>query len=330
VPDALSHLLALYPAPARALAPPTPLGNAGGGSGARLWRFDSGHGPLVARAYPPDGPGPAVLARIHGWIARLADLDFIPVPLATLDGPTLVVLDASCWEVAPWKPGAADASQPPARARLWAAMGGLAAVHQRLAVDSSIGPSPGLLARLAEAEELFASGLSRFEMKIRNRPGDPTRAAALRWVALARDGLPALVARLRREIPAAIPLQPVLRDARPDHFLFEGDRLTGLVDLGAMGIDSPATDLARLLTDWVGPDRAAFAEALDAYAAIRPLDPTEAARIDVFSESAAWLGPARWIRWHYVEGRRFDDPDAVRLGLDRTLGRLLERLRGTP
>ena len=93
-----------------------------------------------------------------------------------------------------------------------------------------------------------------------------------------------------------------------------------------MGIDSPATDLARLLSEWVGPDRLALAEALDAYAAIRPLDPTETALIDLFSESAAWLGPARWIRWHYVERRRFDDPDAVRLGLDRALGRLVERL----
>lgn len=326
MPDALPHLLALYPALARPLVPPTPLGNAGGLSGARLWRFDSGLGPLVARAYPPDGPGPSALSRIHGWIARLADLDFIPVPLATLDGRTLVMLDATCWEVAPWRPGAADPSRPPPRARLRAALAGLAAVHQRLAFGVSIAPSPGLMARLAEAEGLLASELARFEALVRGRPGDPIGAASLRWIALARDRLPRLVARLRREAPIAIPVQPVLRDVRPEHFLFEGDRLVGLVDLAAMGLDSPATDMARLLSEWLGTDRAALSEALDAYTAIRPLDPSEAARIGLFSESAAWLGPARWIRWHYAEGRHFDDPGAVRLGLDRALGRLVERI----
>jgi hypothetical protein len=322
MPDTLSRLLSMYPARARPLAPPTPLGNAGGGSGARLWRFDSGLGPLVARAYPPDGPDPSSLSRIHGWIARLADLDFIPVPLATLDGRTLVVLDGLSWEVTPWKSGVAD----PSPARLRAALGGLAAVHQRLAFEASIAPSPGLMARLGEAESLMKSELARFETLVRNRPNDPGSTASLRWIALAREGLPGLIGRLRREAPIAIPIQPVLRDARPEHFLFDGDRLTGLVDLAAMGLDSPSTDLARLLTEWVGPDRSALAEALDAYAAIHPLDPAETARIDLFAESSAWLGPARWIRWHYADGRRFDDPDAVRLGLDRTLSRLVERL----
>ncbi len=326
MPDAFARLLSLYPARARPLAPPIPLGNAGGGSGARLWRFDSGLGPLVARAWPVDGPGPSALRRIHAWLARLVDLDFIPVPLASRDGRTLVVLDGACWDVSPWRPGVADPSRPPARGRLRAAFAGLAAVHQRLAPDSTRGPSPGLVARLTEAETLLASELSSLESAIRRTPADSTHSSALRWIALARDGLPGLVGRLRREAPVAIPLQPVLRDARPDHFLFEGDRLTGLIDFGAMGIDSPAADLGRLLNEWVGPDRATLAESLDAYDANRPLDPTEVTRIDVFAESAAWLGPARWIRWHYAEGRRFDDPDAVRLGLDRSLGRLLERL----
>ena len=148
MPDTLSRLLPLYPARARPLASPTPLGNAGGYSGARLWRFDAGLGPLVARAYPPDAPDVPALTRIHGWIARLADLDFIPAPLATLDGRTLVVVDGTAWEVTPWRPGVADSSRPPPRPRLRAAFGGLAAVHQRLAFEASVAPSPGLLARL--------------------------------------------------------------------------------------------------------------------------------------------------------------------------------------
>jgi homoserine kinase type II len=118
----------------------------------------------------------------------------------------------------------------------------------------------------------------------------------------------------------------VLRDARPDHFLFSGDRLTGLVDFGAMGLESPAADLARLIGEWIGPDASARSAALDAYTDVRPLDASETQLIDVFADSAAWLGPARWVRWHFVDRRRFDDPDAGKVGLERALGRLLERL----
>jgi homoserine kinase type II len=137
------------------------------------------------------------------------------------------------------------------------------------------------------------------------------------------------VAQLRPEASSAIPLQPVIRDARPAHFLFTGDRLTGLVDFGAMGLESPAADLARLIGEWIGPDLAGRSAALDAYTAVRPIDASEARHIDVFADSGAWLGPARWIRWHFVDHRQFDDPDAARVGLDRAMNRLLERSRFT-
>ena len=63
--------------------------------------------------------------------------------------------------------------------------------------------------------------------------------AALRWLSLARTAAPAAgrTARCERR-DRSFRLQPCLRDARPEHFLFEGDRLTGLVDFGAMGVDS--------------------------------------------------------------------------------------------
>jgi Ser/Thr protein kinase RdoA (MazF antagonist) len=328
--DSLNQLLRLYAASAQPLAPPIWLGNAGGGSGAKLWRFQSGLGDLVARAWPIDGPGPAVLGRIHSWLARLADLDFVPVPLTTLDGRTLISIHGQHWEITPWQSGKAEESHPPELIRFRAAFAALAAVHQRLAFESVEAPSPGLQARLKEAEDLLASGLNRLERAIRLVPTDPVTASAVRWLALARDGLPGLVDRLRRAVPIPLPLQPTLRDARPEHFLFDGDRLTGLVDFGAMGVDSTASDLARLLSDWVGNDRLATAAALDTYTAIRPLAGPEIERIETFAESAAWLGPARWARWHFLEERRFNDPEAVRRGLERGLERLIERIASRP
>ena len=101
--------------------------------------------------------------------------------------------------------------------------------------------------------------------------------------------------------------------------------MTGLVDFGAMAIETVAADLARLLGEWIGPDRLDRAEALAAYASIRPLDAVELALIDVFEDSAALLGAGHWIRWHFLEARTFDDPSAVALGIARGLERLARR-----
>jgi homoserine kinase type II len=96
-----------------------------------------------------------------------------------------------------------------------------------------------------------------------------------------------------------------------------------------MGIDTVAVDLARLTSEWLGPDRSLQAEALAAYEAIRPLDGDETALIPVLQRSAALLGAGRWVRWHSIEGRTFDDPDAVARGLEAGLERILRLVAST-
>jgi Ser/Thr protein kinase RdoA (MazF antagonist) len=229
--------------------------------------------------------------------------------------------------VAPWLPGLADVSRPPRTSRVRAAFAGLAAVHQRLAAfEATRGTSPGLAARLDESVRLINAELADLEALAGRDLADPLAGTALRWTAMARVGLPPMVARLQKAAARVVPILPVLRDARAEHFLFCEDRLTGLVDFGAMGLDSVAVDLARLLAEMVGLDSSVRTEAFDAYEAIRPLDASESTLIDAFAESAAWLGPARWIRWHFVERRRFDNHDVIRLGLERAMERLMERL----
>ena len=79
-----------------------------------------------------------------------------------------------------------------------------------------------------------------------------------------------------------MPVQPCLRDARPEHFLFEGNRLSGLIDFGAMGFETVAADLARLLGEWLADYEPLRTEALAAYEQVRPLDPAEKALIAPF------------------------------------------------
>ena len=324
-PD-LDRLLSLYPSEVRPLGPISCLGNAGGASGALLYRFRARVGECVLRGWPTGGVDPGRVDSIHRSIDRLSDLPFIPVPLANRDGRTFVVRLGRVWDVSPWMPGSPDTSRPVDPARLASAFATLGDVHLRLRYYPLSMGSPGLQMRLNEVEGLIDGELSRFEAILSRASDEAPAALARRWLAMARPVLATIVPRLRRETTKTFLIGPVLRDVRRDHFLFVGDELTGLVDFGAVGYDVPAADLARLLGEWVGRDRRLRAIALDAYHARRELPDAEAALIDVFEEANAWLGPARWVRWHFVEGRHFDDPDAVENGLRRCLERLADRL----
>lgn len=317
----LAHVLAFYPAAARPRSAVRPLGNAGGLSGARLWWFDAAPGPMAVRLWPRDGPNSAQLGQIHRWLAPAGPLGFVPLPLATADGRTFVARGDRLWQVEPWMPGAADDARPPSTARLRSAFAALGALHRALGRLGS-GPSPGLARRLAEMEALRSGELADFDRALVGAPADERRELARRWLGLAGPMLGRLIGPTRADAARAATLQPCLRDARAEHFLFVGDRVGGLVDFGAMGVEVVAADLARVLADWVGDDRAARAEALAAYEAVRPLDPTEMALIASFERTAALLGGARWLRWHFVEGRAFEDSEAVTRGLRRGNERL--------
>jgi homoserine kinase type II len=320
----LTAVLAGYPAAARPWDEPEPLGNAGGASGCRLWRFRSGLGTLVARAWPEDGPDRSALEAIHAWLAEAGPLGFVPVPLAGLDGRTARPRGGRLWEVAPWMPGEPDTARPATATRVRAGFAALAAFHQRLAHRQSERGSPGLAARLREVHALLGGGFDDLRHILDRAGPEPLVDLGRAWVEAARPAAPFVLAALSRASSVVAPIQPCLRDARPEHFLFRGESVTGLVDFGAMGLDSVAADLARLLQEWVGRDLRLRDAAIDAYTAVRPLSPSETLLIGAFEDSAALLGGGHWLRWHFVDGRTFDDPEAVsrglRKGLDRAAG----------
>ncbi|MGL4555470.1 MAG: phosphotransferase, partial [Gemmataceae bacterium] len=102
-----------------------PLGNAGGFSGARLWRVGA---TFCLRAAPAD---PAAVAARHRWMreARDAGLTFVPAVVPTADGASFAEADGAVWEMQTWMPGAADYHAAPSPARLAAACTALARLH---------------------------------------------------------------------------------------------------------------------------------------------------------------------------------------------------------
>ncbi len=260
---------------------------------------------------------------MHLWLAQTASLGFVPVPLADCTGRTAVEHAGRLWELAPWMEGSPDGARPARMARLEAAFAGLAAFHARLAGEECAGMSPGLRQRHLTVAQLVDGGFDRLEAAV-TRAGAPTdhdRTKALSWLALARRIAPTWLSPLELWARRVIRLQPCLRDARHEHFLFEGDRLSGLVDFGAMGVDTVAGDLARLLGDWLKGDSPARLHALAAYERVQALAPLEQSAIEPFESATALLIGERWVRWHFLEGRRFENPQVVSLGLRAALKR---------
>jgi homoserine kinase type II len=317
------EILRNYPPWAQPLEEPESLGGAGGLSGVLLVRYRSARGLLVLRGWAPHGPGREMLERVHHWLSLAADLEFIPVPIPDASGRSLQEWGGRLWEVSRWMSGTAELSPPPATGRVQAALCGLAALHQHLAREEKEGTSPGLRERADAICRLMEGGFDALDSAIdKERQRDTCiqfHDAASRWVKRARPIAPRVVGPLRAAAGWRVRLQPCLRDARPEHFLFDGDRLSGLVDFGAMGVESVSTDLARLLGEWLPHDSQARALALAAYERFRPLDHTEMLLLDAFETASSLLIGERWTRWHYLEHRHFDDPRAIELGLSRGL-----------
>lgn len=321
----LKTVLCNYPARTRPRDEPIPLGNAGGLSGSRLWRYQSGQGLLAARAWPIDGPPPAQLDRVHHWLNEASRVGFVPVPVPVvdLDGRTYREHAGRLWEVIPWLPGKADSDSPPTTSHVRAAFVALAVFHRALESHRIISPSPGILSRLEELKGLVSGGLSEIMGAIAKRPADPLGEPATLWVDLVRRSSDEMINELARASTMVIDRQPILRDARPEHFLFQGDRVSGLVDFGAMGVDTVAADLSRLASEWFDPGNSTLRdEGMRAYSSIRPLTLSEHSLFPIFQKSTLLLGPGRWVRWHFLEERVFQDPEAISKGLKRGVDRL--------
>lgn len=321
-----ADLFTRYHAEVRPLGEVEDLQGAGGLSGAVLYRYLSSRGRMVLRRWPGDQSDRARIERIHQWLSRTAELEFIPVPIRDLSGTRLQLWDGGLWELAPWLEGSAHRTSPPEEGFLIAAVTGLARFHAEIAGLTEPGRSPGLARRLQTLTTLANGGFDLLEAAVQNakkQADSELHDHALCWLRDARGLAPLIIDPLARAALRVLRLQPCLRDARPEHFLFQESatdpRLRGLVDFGAMDVDSVAGDLARLFSEWRVRERGLRAKALGAYRQIHPLEPD---LIAAFEQSAALLGGERWIRWHFLESRRFGNPRATAQGLARAVERL--------
>jgi len=292
------------------------LGSAGGLSGAEFWRIVAPRGVLLLRRWPVDHPTPKRLRFIHAVLQHAATrgMKILPVPIATIAGETFVPHSGHLWELAPWLAGTADYEVLPRVARLRSAMRALAKFHRAVAdlplpsARGSAGRPPAITHRLARLVELQNGGVETLVAAITDATWPELTPLARRFAAELLRVVPLAIARLAPLAEVALPLQVCIRDVWHDHVLFEADRVTGLIDFGAVQIDTPATDVARLLGSLVGDDAEGWREGLTAYSALRPLTDRESLAVSALDTAGTVLAGCNWLRWMYVEDRQFDNP----------------------
>lgn len=305
------------------------LNSAGGFSGAHLWRFHWQGRDYCLRQWPRRHPSEERLRLVHDVIVTAGRrLDFIAVPLETARGERFVRRGDHLWELAPWLPGEANYRQHPSGRKLQAALTALAKFH--LAVQDVkpvpvARPSPGMLDRLKRLDHFAGEGAARIDSAIPTAgwPVLVVRAQALlhhfRQQSLETRKL------LQQGAIANVAQQPCLRDIWHDHVLFVEEEVTGIVDYGAVNLESVSADIARLLGSLALENPADWSLGLAAYEELRPLTKAERQLVAAFDAANVLMSGMNWLEWILVEGREFEDREGVLKRIDESLQRLEHR-----
>ncbi len=293
------------------------LGNAGGFSGAQLWRVRCDRGDYCLRRWPH----PTRLSYIEGvhhslLIANSSGL-CVAAPILDRSGNSVVTLEGSLWELAKWMPGAADFNQNPSLKRLNQLMKFLAQFHQLDfggfggSMPNKRGKSPSLLHR----KEMLARAPQRIReigSMIEKKSSHPLHSLAKDCLEVVRKCLSQTDPFGESNFDSEFELTTIIGDTHHDHFLFEGDNLSGVVDFGAMKHDTVSIDLTRLIGRLRLVGAVTIEGALDCYGQHNPLVEIDSKCVEFLHRCNLLGGILNWLDWIFVQEKSFEDLQAVR------------------
>lgn len=282
---------------------------------------------------------PRRIAWVHALTRHLraGGIEAIPLLATTRDGGTSVVDEFGvAWELTEWIEGLAVESPDAARAASAAAC--LAHVHRVAATWPACPvrdePAAAVRRRVEHADRLLEHPWPQLRRAL-SSPARPMVAQVLPLLEQAIDlfvvgGGERGLRRVAAARPPVVAVQAVLRDIWWEHVLFDRhcDRVAGIIDLHAASIDTPATDLARLLGSWEpvadgGHGRSGpWAAALAAYESIKPLSAGERGLVRWLDATGVVFGLDNWFRWVLEENREFGEAARVVRRIEQLLGRL--------
>lgn len=324
----LETILERYPRPWRPTnARPAPV--VGGFSGSTVWKVESPAGHAALKRWNAEATRDRVNS-IHQLLAAIAaqGLDILATPIPTTDAKTCFQADGRLWELSHWMPGEATVGDSGSAERIRAAAEAIA--QWRNAADRCIAlpnlealsdarlaedfrcqrfvSSPAIARRRAEHSRI-RDRLVGMERSLTQSAADHrARVAARKTFEAVRRNI-AIEDQLNGDFRG--PVTIALRDVHREHLLFSGDRVTGLIDFGAIAIDSPAVDLARLLGSLAPDDGSLWEEGFAAYRKIAPLEPHDLEHARLLDRSGTLIAALRWMEWLLVERRPFANPEAA-------------------
>jgi len=316
-------------------------------SGSTVVRVRTGdpEGDLVLKSFAATArPRIAWVHELMGHLRAAGCREVPAVAVARCGGTILIAADGSAWEAVRFVPGTATAEPSAAQARAAAAT--VARLHLAAATwptaPARVGVPPAVTRRIEQASRMLDAAWDTLAAgpPSGTAPGDAlgdalggaVAARAAEAADVAREaGLEAALRRVASERVAPVPLQPVLRDIWSSHVLFATDesaRVSGVIDFHAAAIDTPATDLARLLGSWprgpLIPLATGWCDAIEAYEAVRPLTAEVRRLVPWLDATATIFGLDNWFRWILAEGRRFESSAPTLERVDRLVRRLPE------
>jgi Ser/Thr protein kinase RdoA (MazF antagonist) len=229
------------------------------------------------------------------------------------DGHTLLEADGTRWEIAEWKPGAPiEKLGEISDEQLCQCADALAILHlQSAAQSSAMHPPPGLAQRaqgITRALRAERSSAHRFLHSIASHHSQSAAQVLQDLSTRAHRILPAVMDTIERMSRARVLCFWVLRDVWREHLLFQGNRLTGIVDLGAARMDWPGLDLVRAFGTLMSGSDPRWSFAIARYLETRPDTSITFASLEAVHRASVALSALQWIDW-FAEGR-FDWADS--------------------
>ena len=288
------------------------LGAAGGFSGAQIWQVETIEETYCLRRWPKEHPTVEHLCWIHQVLTHCATngAPQVELPLKSTEGDTWVKHDGHLWQLSQWIEGSSNFSDDPNDERLSNAIQCLAKFHLGAAqVNLDFRTSDNVQKRI----ELLANAAKTIEQVNASAVTSSNVLHDFRTLVSenAASHCACLLAQLKPLGDSVLPIQPVIRDIWHDHLFFVGNEVSGIVDFGAMEMDTVCLDLSRMLGSLIGDNDERWKQAIAEYSAIRALTDPERNLIQLLDQSGVWLGCLNWLKWIFVEGRVFEDSAAV-------------------
>jgi Ser/Thr protein kinase RdoA (MazF antagonist) len=114
---------------------------------------------------------------------------------------------------------------------------------------------------------------------------------------------------------------PIFGDVWSDHVLFNENEVSAILDFGAMKIESPCLDIARLFGSYADYSAEALRRGISYYSEFRELNDLELGLIELYDRGYVLLAGIQWLIWVELEQRVFVDNEAVRQRLQRLVRR---------